>query len=126
MKSVPPLPDIRPLTPEECGLLGWLLNHGTPEAAQYLEQLPLVSVVSRCACGCPTIDLAVSGRAAPLSSPTTILADAQGVSPEGVRVGVIVHGRQGLISELEIYSLAGHEAKFSLPRLRDLETPAAC
>jgi hypothetical protein len=97
-----------------------LLNHGTPKAASYLEQLPMVSVVSRCGCGCPTVDLAVSGQAAPVSSATTILAEAGGVSPEGVRVGVIVHGREGRISELEIYSLAG-EAKFSLPRIDDLE-----
>jgi hypothetical protein len=80
----------------------------------------MVSVVSHCGCGCPTIDLAVDGRAAPLSSPTTILADTEGLSPEGVRVGIIVHGREGLISELEIYSMAGDEGKFSLPRINDL------
>jgi hypothetical protein len=102
-------------------LLEWLLNHGTTEAGSYLEQLPMVSVISHCGCGCPTIDLAVNGRAAALSSPTTILADVGGVSPEGVNVGIIVHGREGLISELEIYSLAGNVETFSLPQLDDLE-----
>jgi len=86
-----------------------------------VEQLPLLNVVARCGCGCPTIDLAVGDRAAPLSSPSTILADAGGVTPEGIRVGIIVHGREGLISELEIYSLAGSETKFSLPRISDIE-----
>jgi len=43
------------------------------------------------------------------------------VTPEGIRVGIIVHGREGLISELEIYSLAGSETKFSLPRISDIE-----
>ena len=121
LELVAPISDVRELRPEERRLLEWLLNHGTPAAAPFLEQLPMVSVVSRCGCGCPTIDLAVSGHAAPVSSPSTILADAEGVSPEGVRVGVIVHGREGLISELEIYSMAG-EAIFSLPRIVDLES----
>lgn len=121
LESVASVADVRPLTPDERCLLEWLLNHGTAEAVSYLEQLPMVSVVSRCGCGCPTIDLAVGGRAAPLSSPTTILAEAGGVSPEGVRVDIIVHGREGLISELEIYDLAGVAETFSLPRIDDLE-----
>ena len=115
------IPDVRVLTEDERQLLEWLLQHGTPAAAAYLHQLPSVSVVSRCSCGCPTMDLAVSGRAASLSSPTTILADACATSPEGIRVGIIVHGREGLISELEIYSLGGEE-RFSLPRIRDIES----
>jgi len=113
--------DVRPLTPDERGLLEWLLNHGTPDAAAYSPQVAVVSVVSRCGCGCPTIDLAVGGRSASLGSPSTILADAMGVTREGVRVGVILHGREGLISELEVYSVAGHEGAFSLPRTEDLE-----
>jgi hypothetical protein len=114
------IPDVRPLTTDERRLLEWLLKHGNPQAAAYLKQLPNVSVVARCGCGCPTIDLAVSGRAACLTSPTTILADTGGVSPEGVQVGIIVHGRENLISELEIYSVAG-ESKFSLPRVEDIK-----
>ena len=117
-----PISDVRPLTSDEKALLEWLLNHGTQEAPPFIEQLPAVTVVSRCGCGCPTIDLAVDGRAAPLSIPSTILADAEGVSPEGIRIGAIVHGREGLISELEIYSLAGGEEKFSLPRIDAFES----
>lgn len=116
-----PISDVRALTPDEKDLLEWLLKHGTPEASSFIEQLSAVTVVSRGGCGCPTIDLAVNGRAAPLSSPSTILVDAEGVSPEGIHIGAIVHGREGLISELEIYSLAGGEEKFSLPRIDDLE-----
>jgi hypothetical protein len=118
---MPTIPDVRPLTEDERRLLEWLLRHGTPAAATYVGQLPDVTVVSRCGCGCPTIDLAVCGRAASLGSPTTILADAGGMSPEGVRVGIIVHGREGLISELEVYSPAG-EGTFSMPRIEGIES----
>jgi hypothetical protein len=114
--------DIRPLTTDERELLEWLLRHGTPDAAAYLEQLPRVSVTAHCSCGCPTIDLAVDGHAAKLSSPTTILGDAVGKSPEGIEIGIIVHGREDLISELEIYSLAGEGRKFSLPRITDVKS----
>jgi hypothetical protein len=114
------IPDLRSLTSEERDLLRWLLAHGTKAASQYLDQLPAVSVVSRCGCGCPTIDLAIDGVAAPLSSPTTILADAEGLSPEGIPVGIIVHGREGLISELEIYAKSGDDDRFSLPLIDSL------
>jgi hypothetical protein len=115
------VPDIRLLTADERQLLEWLLSHGTSEAATYLEQLPRVSVFARCGCGCPSIDLAVGERAAQLFSPSTILADAAGKSPEGVGVGIIVHGREGLISELEVYSLAGEDVRFTLPRIEDID-----
>jgi hypothetical protein len=108
-----PTPDVRPLTAEERSLLEWLIEHGTRNASAYLPQLDTVSVVSRCHCGCPTIDLAVAGKAAPPGG-STVLADFDGVSPEGVQVGVILHALDGLLAELEVYDLTGGE-EFSLP-----------
>jgi hypothetical protein len=49
------------------------------------------------------------------------MADAEGSSPEGVRVGVIVHVREGEISELEVYSVTGEKNAFSLPKPESLE-----
>lgn len=114
-----PVPDRRPLTDSERELVRFLLEHGTKDAAAYAQQLPDVMVVSRCGCGCPTINLAVGGRAAAPSSPSTTLADAQGRSPEGDSCGIILHERDGLISELEIYSF-GDAGQFSLPRIEDI------
>jgi hypothetical protein len=102
-------------------MLEWLLNHGTAEAEPYLEQLPLVSVISNCGCGCPTIVLAVGDRAADVKSPSTILADGEGISPEGVHVGIIVHGREELISEREFYPLSEYVGTISLPQISDLK-----
>ena len=115
------IPEVRPLTDQERRLLEWLLQHGTPQAADYLHQLPRVSVVSRCGCGCPTIDLAVGGYAASPGSATTILADGFGVSPEGVHCGIILHGREGLISELEVYPNEWERRAFSLPHIENIE-----
>jgi hypothetical protein len=114
------IPDARPLTDRERRLLGELLRHGTRAAGLYADQLPQVTVASRCSCGCPTLDLAVAGRSASLGSPSTILGAARGVSPEGVPFEIIVHGREGIISELEVYSLTG-AVPFSLPEIEDIE-----
>jgi hypothetical protein len=108
------VPDPRELTSNERLLLERLLSHGTAESGPYIEQVPRVAVASRCGCGCPTIDLAVGGRVASLGSPTAILSEAGGVSPEGISFGIILHGREGLISELEVYPIDG-EGSFTLP-----------
>jgi hypothetical protein len=111
----------RPLSDQERSLLDWLLRHGTPEAGDYASQLPQVTVVSRCGCGCPTIDLAVAGRSAPPGSPTTILADGEGISPEGVRCGIILFARDGILSEMEFYPVDGDVYRFSLPLIDSIK-----
>jgi hypothetical protein len=112
MEIPDPIPDARPLTERERELLAFLLKHGEPEAAAFVDQLPEVTVVSHCSCGCPTLDLAVGGRRG--IGPSTILADVLAVSPEGVRCGIILHGREGLISELEGY-LLDDKRSFTFP-----------
>ncbi len=114
------VPDARERTSKERLLLERLLLHGTAESGPYVEQFPRVTVASRCGCGCPTIDLAVEGRVASLGSPTVILSEAGGVSPEGISFGIILHSREGLISELEVYPIDG-EGAFTLPDVDQIE-----
>jgi len=113
------IPQNRPLTDDEGALLQWLLQHSsaTPEEK---AQLGFVSVVGRCGCGCPSIHLAVSGKVASPGSSSDIIADFCGTTPEGAFVGVMVHIREGLLSELEAYSLS-ETNPFSFPRPEDLE-----
>ena len=109
----------REVAPVERALLEWLISNGEAEARTFLYQLDTVRVVARCGCGCPTVNLATEGDKTPLMGPSQILADFLGSTKEGVQVGVILHARQGKLSELEVYSLAGTEGPFSLP---DVET----
>jgi hypothetical protein len=106
-------PENRPLTTDERILLQWLIANGSPSAAKYAPQIPRVSVVSRCTCGCPTIDLAVDGKHVGGSS--ELVADFVGKSPEGIQVGVILHCRSGQISELEVYAIDEVKGVFGLP-----------
>ena len=114
------VPDYRNLTDRECLVLERLIQHGTPASKAYAERWSNVMVISRCSCGCPTIDLAVSGAAASLGSTSTILAEAGGVSPEGVKFGIILHARESLISELEVYPIDG-DGVFALPEIDDID-----
>ncbi len=105
--------DRRFLSNEEHALLEWLLAHGGPNAGPYAAQVPRVSVVSRCGCGCPTIDLAVDG--VETFGGSELIADFEGRSPEGLRVGVILHAREGQLSELEVYPIDEAKGPFALP-----------
>jgi hypothetical protein len=55
----------RALTQEERDLVRWLIEHSFVEdAARLLPQVEKLSVVSKCNCGCPTIDFALDGKPA--------------------------------------------------------------
>jgi hypothetical protein len=113
-----PFPQSRSLTEVEGALLRWLLEHGAATPAEK-AQLRFVSVVGRCGCGCPSLHLAVSGKVASPGSSGEIIADFCGTTPEGAFVGVLVHVREGLLSELEAYSLSETQT-FTFPRPEDL------
>jgi hypothetical protein len=115
MKETYTKPEYRELTPEERRLFEWLIANGNAEASGYDSQVSQLKVVARCTCGCPTLDVALGERKSRTVGASTILADAVGQSPEGVPVDVILHAREGEISELEVVS---HDATkvFSLPR----------
>jgi hypothetical protein len=110
--------DERSLSQEEISLLEWLLSHKRSDVWQYRAQIPKLRVVSRCGCGCPTIDFAMGTTRR--DGPSHIISDAEGSSPEGVRVGVMVHAREGEISELEVYSVTSEKNAFSLPKPESL------
>jgi len=56
------IPDERELDEQERALVRWLLEHGTPDAAPYLAQVPLARVVSRCACGFASLNFDIGGQ----------------------------------------------------------------
>jgi hypothetical protein len=108
------VPVNRPLTSAERTLLKWLLDNGISEATAYKRQLTDIHVCSTCSCGCPTIDLAMRDKTERTTGPSQILADAEGFSPEGVPVNVILHARENKLSELEVIAVDG-TTNFSLP-----------
>jgi len=108
----------RSLSQNERLLVEWLLAHpstdvSNSDVSRYRSQIDSLHVSAMCGCGCPTVDFALhAGRKFGASD---IVAEATGKSPEGVSVGVILHARQGELSELEVHSTQGLDATFSLP-----------
>ena len=114
-------PETRPLTEEERTLLQWLMQHGGEDTSQYESQVKELRVVGGCTCGCPTIHSAVSERDHRTIGASHILADFEGVTPEGVDVGVLLHARQGQLSELEVFSLSEGEGSYGYPTIESLK-----
>ena len=109
------------LTQEERTLVEWLIANGSEAAKEYSLQLADISVVGACTCGCPTIDLALENRDQRKTAPSEILADFAGTTAEGIEVGIILHAREGEISELEVYAIANATGPFSLPTIESLK-----
>ena len=111
--------EYRELSDAERALLVAVISRRN-DAEQYLQQLERVHVVAHCTCGCPTIDLALDQAAQRIVGPSKIMADVEAVSPEGVRVGTMVHLRrhpvtgEEQLSELELYPLPEVDT-FGLP-----------
>lgn len=114
-------PERRALNADERALLEWLIANGNPGARQYVSQLSDTKVVGLCTCGCPSLDLAIGDREERTTGPSDILADVDGTTAEGVQVGVILHAREGQISELEVYAIQDFEGTFKLPTIESLK-----
>lgn len=114
------IPEHRDLTDEERRLLEWLVSNGSPNNRAFTSQVAQTKVVSRCACGCPTLDLAIGEKTSRTVGVSTILADAYGHSPEGVPVNVILHAREGELSELEVISMDATDV-FRMPTPETLQ-----
>jgi hypothetical protein len=94
----------RPLRMEERELLEALIGAARSGATRYLGQLERAVVLESCRCGCPSIDLVISGNARGRPKP---LVMADGESPEGVPVGIILWTCDGELSSLEIHPWDG-------------------
>lgn len=127
MAGAVPIPEDRPLTDEESALVRWLLLHGTPSAVRFLPQLDEARVVSRCSCGCASIDFAIGGDVPPPGTPLEILADYEWLAGDGAALGVFVFARCDLLAGLEVWSIDGLSSASTLPtieQLRPLAGPA--
>jgi hypothetical protein len=113
MASIPkPIPEDRPLTKAEYQLARWMLENGKAEAAAFLSQLERARVVSRCPCGCASVDFEVEGEPVP-SGGLSILGDFV-FGGDSDLAGAFVFQRNGVLAGLEVYGLAG-DAPRDLP-----------
>jgi hypothetical protein len=117
-----PIPDERPLSKAEYDLARWMLEHGESAGREFLTQLDRARVVSRCPCGCASVDFEVEG----LSPPTgglRILGDFV-FGGDSDLAGAFVFERNGVLAGVEVYGLAGDAPK-TLPSPSTLRPFAA-
>jgi hypothetical protein len=95
-----PETDDRPLTAAERAVLDLLLAGDFPGAAQLRAQAVTARVTGRCACGCPTVDLAVDE-----TTPTVDVEDRVAVEAETSDGGLIVFVDDGRLSGLEYWTV---------------------
>jgi hypothetical protein len=107
----------RPITSHEHDLIKWLLEHGEPGSERFLAQVDSLTVVFKCACGCPTVYFALEGE--PVSQAEHILSDYL-ATVDGQDFGIILFQRGGRLSSLELYSQAGSENPFGLPEIETI------
>jgi len=118
------VPVERPLLQNERILLEWLLARPSSDVSEsdvskYKSQVAELRVVAKCGCGCPTVDFALGPNRK--TGASEIVAEAGGKSTGSVPVGVILHAREGELSELEVYSTQGLDISFTLPLPDSLE-----
>jgi hypothetical protein len=90
-----------------------MLEHGSPDAAEFLPQLERAEVFSRCFCGCASIDFQVEGLPQP-SGALQILGDYV-FGDEGELAGAFIFAKAGVLAGIEVYGMAG-DAPSTLPR----------
>lgn len=89
-----------------------MLERGDPSGSTFLPQLERAAVVSRCPCGCASIDFEVSGMPEP-SGGLRILGDYV-FGDDADLAGAFIFERAGVLAGIEVYGLAG-EAPRTLP-----------
>jgi hypothetical protein len=108
----------RQLTDHELRLVRWMLEHGSPEAAAFLSQLDQAEVTPwKCDCGCASINFQIRGHP---KAPQGVHPIADFVfGQDDTLSGIFVYEKNGILSGLEVYGLAGDAPK-SLPQPVDL------
>jgi hypothetical protein len=91
----------RDLTDEELRLVRWLLENGEPSARRYLDDLDDLRVVSKCTCGCASINFVDE------SGGMEILGDFKFTHREGGQIGVFAFAVNDRLAGLELWSIDG-------------------
>ena len=108
----------RPASQQERDFVRWLLEHSDPQYLPLASQIDALRVVSKCTCGCPTVDFALEGNP-PQRKGEKDISD-YGATFDDQPVGVLLFACNGSLSMLEVYSCAGSDKPFGLPKIEDI------
>jgi hypothetical protein len=94
----------RSITPEEVAIVRTLLDTClvVPVSPVAVEALPALKIMSRCGCGCASVEFVAPWPTEPRSR---LVADGVATMPTDARVGLMVFGLPDAITAFEIYEL---------------------
>jgi hypothetical protein len=108
----------RPLSQAERDLALFVLEHGEPEARDFLDQLESAEVTPwKCPCGCASINFQLVGQ--PEAPPGVHVLGDFLFGPEEAPAGIFIFASAGVLSGIEVYGLSG-EAPQTLPHPEEL------
>ena len=120
-RDMPTVREDRPLTTAERNLLRWLFEHSehvtAPELGQQIDDL---HVISRCDCGCASVDFSVGGREPATHGMRDVTDEFYWASNEGHIYAVLAYQKDDLLAGLEVYSVDGLSTPAHLPNPTDL------
>lgn len=107
----------RAVTPQEAAVVKWLLEHAPMgDVTAYRQRPPEdLRVVDGCDCGCFSL------KFAPPRAGARMLADALAVYPDGQLTNLILWGRDGEVTWLELDDV-DPRAPHRFPEMSDLRT----
>lgn len=84
-------------------MVAWLLDHGDVRAAKFRRQLEQAWVISRCACGCASINFSIAGEEPPMVGMETLSRCYSWKDAEGNLCGIFVYAQGELLSGMEVF-----------------------
>jgi hypothetical protein len=109
----------RELTQPERSLIRWLIEHSyVKDANRLMPQVDRLSVVSKCTCGCPTIDFALDGE--PVARKGEQCISDWDAKVDGMPVYVQLWQSNDRLCSLEVGSLPGTDQQFGLPEIESI------
>ena len=110
----------RPLTQEEVHLIKWLIENRQAGSEDFLSQIDHLQVVSRCGCGCASVDFSFDGvepnRKGGLDDFSNWYWGTEGIDLSGV----FAFARDGRLAGIEVWSVDGSRTPTELPKTTDL------
>jgi hypothetical protein len=107
----------RAISPDEAAIVGWLLDHAMRDVSAYRSHpIEELRVIGGCDCGCISMDFQPGGF-----GHSVIVADEMAIYPDGQQAGLILWGRNGELTSLEVYD-CHPGASHRMPEISDLCT----
>lgn len=114
------IPDDRPLSAEETELVCWALEHGLPGSVTYLPQVNRLRVISKCRCGCASVDFSFDGVLPNYRTGLEVLSEHLWGTGGVDLCGIFVFARNEKLAGLEVWSVDGQVTPTELPKIEDL------